>query len=237
MNTIKTGPSASRVVRAGVLVALTAGFAVAFLYDGYAGYAKENLRRFLDSAHGSSVEKPEIIWPLTASRAKEIVNQWRPGMEYREIESAVGRPGLVVNPNAYFFGPGGRLEIDREGPLAARVAWADGIHSETDQLLQRWIGYGLGAAAIGFGFRLIRVLRSRVVWGEAGLFVSGEGWVAPGELVEVRTDGMDTKGRVEIVLVREGKRKTVRLDVFDYKNLRAVVREIAETSKSGVGIT
>lgn len=229
MSSISTGPSTSRVLRAAILVFFTGGFAVAFLYDGYVGYAKENLRQFLKAVGDLDVHR-EIHWELTAERGKEFAAAWPPGTEFREIESVLGRPAYEANATAYYFGPGGRLEIRREGRFTARVSWADAVHTETDQFWQRRIGYVLIIATLGFGIRLVRVLRSRVVWNEEGLFVSGEGWFPTSQIVEVGRNRIDSDGQVEVNCACQNGRKTIRLHMADYKNLHEVLRYVSGSS-------
>ncbi len=49
MNNISSGSSAGRVIRAILLAVLVDGFAGAYLWDGYVGYARDNARALTGS--------------------------------------------------------------------------------------------------------------------------------------------------------------------------------------------
>lgn len=218
---VRSGTTMERWLRAALLAVVINGFAAAFLWDGYFGYARENVESLVKSL-GLSVEPLPAFNPnLTAELARESLDR-------QATLPAIGEPALTVGEDAYFFGPAGYIKAHRERGKSASLEWVDGpAHSATDLMYQRWIGYALGVLGLVALGHLGRVATTRAVLSDQGLAIRGKRLITIEAMHGIR-DKRTTGGTLEIEY-RDGEAaRSVELDSYVYRDRDAIVEAICE---------
>lgn len=170
--TIRSATTTERWVRALCVLALTAGFSAAFLYDGHLGYARKNARALAQLLGLPPDRLPEVRWGLSARMGRGWVEQIRRAkgvVDVPRLSEELEGPGLHREDFVYFLGPGGWLRVEAVSGKATAAEWTDGPKTEMDQKWQRWIGYALAAAALAALGNLLRVVFTRVTVEPTGL--------------------------------------------------------------------
>lgn len=228
MQNIVSGPSTERLVRTLLLMLLIDGFTLAYLWDGYGGYARQNAAELVRLLGLPVDTAPPIHSTLTASEAQRVTQSVKIGAELSTITSVLGQPGLEHGNDAYFLGPGGWLKVQKSRERIASVAWTDGPKTESDQKWQRWIGYALAACGLLIMIRLVVVASARLVLSDAGLQEGGRTPIPFDAIAAVRADPAGRSGCVEIEHSLDGRLQRVRLDRYVYKRLPEIVAAICE---------
>ncbi len=233
MEMIISGTTTERIVRATLLAVLVVVSAVAFLWDGYVGYARDNgeeLARLLGV-------DPAIVPPgnheLTQALGREIAEETRPGTPLTAAIAELGDPTLVHGEDAYYLGPCGWLHLARDGERVVSAAWIDGKRSESDQQWQRWIGYALAVLGIIATANLLRVLATRAMLSDDGLLLRGRRLIRWDDITDLRTDLSDKDGRTELTFSVGGEPRVLRLNDYVYKTLPSLVDAIRERKQFG----
>lgn len=227
MQSIVSGPSTERVVRTLLLMLLIDGFTVAYLWDGYVGYARQNaneLVRLLGLPSGAS---PPINSTLTASEGQRLAQAVRAGDELSVVTAVLGRPNLEHGGDAYFLGPGGWLKVQLAGSRIASAAWTSGPKTESDQQWQRWIGYALAVVGLIVAVRLALVLITRLTLLDDGL-LRGKQLIPLEAITALRADPAGRLGCVEIEYSLDGRLLRASLDRYVFKRLPEIVTAICE---------
>jgi hypothetical protein len=227
LSDVSTGPSVERVVRTALLMLLIDGFAVAYLWDGYAGYPRKNAKELLQLLGLSGQPLPPINPAVTAVYAKQIVQDVRPGELTSVVTSRLGEPGLRHAADLYYVGPGGWLKVAANAGRITSVAWTDGGQTESDQKWQRWIGYALCVASILVTIQMVRVVSTRLTLTPNGLQV-GRRQPIPLSAITAVAGAATARNGVEIHYIEAAAPNTLRLDPYLYKDLAPVVRAICE---------
>lgn len=227
MNAISSGTSNERIIRSILFSLLVDFFAVYFLYDGYVGYPRKNVLQLASLLGLPASQAPAANQSLSEARGQELVASVRPGETLDKLSADIGAPPIRQQDAGYFPGPGGWLRVELERDRIREARWVKGPHTEADQRIQRWIGWGL----VAFGFvatvNLARVIGTRAVLTGEGLRVSGSPLIPFESMTALRLPGTPS-GIAQLEYTREGNRKTLPLDPYFYKQAAAIAREIAQ---------
>jgi hypothetical protein len=227
MTQITSRTSTERIVRSLLLSLLVDVFAVYFLYDGYVGYPQKNAVQFASLFGQSAGEAPAPNPRLTAGQARRVVESTSAGAPLDKISAELGPPAMRQADAAYFLGPGGWLKVDIDGDRSRSAKWFDAPHTESDQSIQRLIGWMLVALGIAATLNLARVFATRAQLTDAGLQVTGRPLVPLESITAVRTS-TSAAGVSEIDYSHKGQMATLRLDPYLYKEAAAIAHAIAE---------
>ena len=228
MQQIVSGTTRERMIRSSLGVIFVSGFAIAFLWDGFAGYPRDNARQLLSTLGLDSSERHTIDPKLTASEARKLVEEFVPGTDAAAVTDRLGPPIFEHGRDSYYLGPGGHLRARIEEGRVLNVEWTDGPHTETDLTYQRWIGYVLATVGLAFIFRFLRVVGTRVSLNDAGLKVGSRPRVPFDAMTALRADDSGKGGRIELSYSIDGRNGRVRLDDYVVKDFSAIVTAICE---------
>lgn len=229
MKQIVSGTSTERIVRSLIAFLLIAGFAAAFLWDGYWGYARKN-KAELTRVLGATTTPLPMVKQLSAEEARLIASDPK-SHSLNELTQRLGEPAFRVGDSAYFVGRGGWLKASVQGDRVIKLEWIDGPHSETDQNLQRILGVLLAAIGLISLIHLIRVLNTRAIVSESGLTFGPR--TIPWDAIRGVT--ADPNGRAGVVVlghVDGAGLHQVRLDPYVYSRLPEIVSQICEIKGS-----
>lgn len=251
-----SGTTTERLLRAALLAVVINGFAAAFLWDGYFGYARQNVESLVKSlglpvqprrAGGLAGDPLPAIDPkLTKELGRSLVAQQAPARRGRipddapspgapgvlpaisRVAETLGEPALRNGDDAYYLGPAGHIKIHRSRGRIVSVEWVDGpAHTATDLVYQRWIGYVLGVLGLVSLGQFVRVATTRAVLSDEGLRIRGRPLI-PLEAISGIRDKRGSGGTVEIEF-RDGKAAgSVELDGYVYRNRDAIIEAICE---------
>jgi len=228
MQTITSGTSLERVIRTLLLMVLIAGFAAAYLWDGYVGYARRNAEELVTLLGETPAVLPLANPLLTTAEGRRMSQAAIPGDGSSAIPSVLGQPTLRHGNDAYFLGPGGWLKVQRTGDRIVGVAWTDGPKTESDQRWQRWIGYALAVGGLIVAVRVALVLATQLTLSDEGLQIRGQRLIPLDAITALRADPSGRAGCVEIEYSLAGRPQPLRLDVYVYKRLPEIVVAICE---------
>jgi len=228
MQTITSGTSLERVIRTLLLMVLIAGFAVAYLWDGYVGYARRNAEELVTLLGETPAVLPLANPLLTAAEGRRMSQAAIPGDGSSAIPSVLGQPTLRRGNDAYFLGAGGWLKVQWTGDRIVGVAWTDGPKTESDQRWQRWIGYALAVGGLIVAVRVALVLATHLTLSDEGLQIRGQRLIPLDAITALRADPSGRAGCVEIEYSLAGRSQRLRLDVYVYKRLPEIVVAICE---------
>ena len=228
MQSIVSGTSTERVVRTLLLMLLIDGFTVAYLWDGYVGYTRQNANEFVRLLGLPSNATPSINSTLKASEAQRIAQVIKAGDDLSAVTAVLGKPSLEQGGDAYFLGPGGWLKVQLTGNRIANVTWTNGPKTESDQQWQRWIGYSLAVVGLIFAVRLALILTTRLTLSDDGLWMRGQRLIPFDAITALRADPAGRSGCVELEYSRLGRLNRLRLDAYAYKELPRMVAAICE---------
>jgi hypothetical protein len=227
MTTITSRTSTERIVRSLLLSLLVDVFAIYFLYDGYVGYPQKNAVQFASLFGKSVAEAPAPNSQVTAERGRRITESMRAGEPLEKVTAEFGPPAVRQADAAYFLGPGGWLKVDVEGDRVRAAKWFDAPHTESDQSIQRILGWILVAVGFAATLNLARVLATRAQLTDAGLQVTGRSLV-PFESMTALRHSTSAAGVSELDYSHNGQSSTLRLDPYLYKEASNIARAIAE---------
>ncbi len=224
---LSTGPSVERVVRTALLMLLIDGFAVAYLWDGYRGYARKNSHELLQLLGLADQPAPPIDSALTAAHAKQVTAETKPGEPTSNFTSKLGEPGLRHGDDAYYIGPGGWLRVASRDGRVVSIGWTNAGKTEADQKWQRWIGFALLAASALILVQLARVASSRLTLTDAGLQVGKRVSIPLAAITTVQPDPPGAPGCVDVRYVSDGGPTVLRLDPYIHRAIGPIVAELS----------
>ncbi len=223
MQAIHSRTTTERVIRAVLLVVMVNGLSVAFLWDGYVGYARDNVDVLVKSLGLSSQPAPSIDPEITEERGRELAGAIGKRAPLADVTSQFGEPALEHEGNLYFIGPGGHLRVVVDRGHVTAVDWNRGAHGESDLVWQRWIGFilaGLGGFCL---IHLFRVIRTRVSLTDEGLKIDRRAPILLEAITGVSFTG-DARGEVVSISYDDnGQSREVRLGGYIVKELPAIV--------------
>lgn len=228
MHPIISRTTTERIVRATLAALLINGFAIAFLWDGYVGYARKNVEQLVVSLGLDLHPLPVIDKNFTAMAGDQLARELREGLSSEEVETRLGAAALSHGDDLYYLGPGGHLRIHLDHARVESAEWIDGIHAETDLAWQRWIGYALAVFGMASAVQFLRVVTIRVSLTGEGLKVRGGQRIPFSAMTKLLAD-RSGKGRgVKLEYSVDGRMGSVKLDDYDVKKLPEIVAAICE---------
>ncbi|UCE58571.1 MAG: hypothetical protein JSU63_14135 [Phycisphaerales bacterium] len=229
MQPIHSGTTTERLVRSGILVLLVLGFAIAFLWDGYIGYARKNAIALIESVGVSRERTPAVNPNLTAENAQQIITELQAGMPVDDVKARLGKWPLEHDGVLYYMGPGGYLQLNIERELLTAVEWKDGPHkTESDQGWQRWIGYAMVAIGMICIARFMQIARTRVSLTQAGLQIRGHPLIPFEAMTVLRAGDRDARETITLEYSIGGRTGTVLLESCVIKRFPEIVNGIRE---------
>ena len=228
MPTITSGTTTERIVRNALVMLLVDGFTVAYVWDGYVGYARQNaaeLARVVGMGTASSLASNPR---MTTAEGRRIAAETQPGAKLDDITSALGAPTVTKDEEVYFLGPGGWLRLRLEKGAIVSAVWTDGKRSESDQKWQRGIGFVLAIVGVVLTVQLARVVSTRATLSDAGLQVSGRPLIPFEAMTGLRVPGGGKGGRVELEYSLDGRRGVIHLDEYVFREAPAIAAAIRE---------
>ncbi len=240
---VRSGTTTERLLRAALLAVVINGFAVAFLWDGYFGYARQNVESLVKSlglsarqAGFASDPLPAIDPKLTRELGRSLVGRipndapspGAPGVlpAISRVAETLGEPALLNGDDAYYLGPAGHIKTHRSHGRIVSVEWVDGpAHTATDLDYQCWIGYVLGVLGLVSLGQFIRVSTTRAALSDEGLRIRGKQLITLEAISGIR-DKRESGGTVEIEF-RDGEAAcSVELDGYVYRDRDAIIEAI-----------
>ncbi len=228
MHPIHSGTTGGRIARAALLAILINGFAVAYLWDGYAGYARDNVKVVVESLGLPTDPLPTIDPELTEAEGPRLAREMADAGAAAAVTARLGEPALRHGDDVYYFGPAGHLRLKTAEARVVGADWKDGAHSASDLKWQRWIGYVLALVGLVTIVHFVRVVTTRVTLTEDGLRI-GRRPAIPFEAItglSVSSGGKDEVANVEYNL--KGQSGAVRLDSYVVKEVPAIAAAIRE---------
>ena len=228
MQPIHSGTTGGRIARAALLVILINGFSVAYLWDGYAGYARDNVKVVVESLGLPTDPLPTIDPGLTKAEGSHLARETADAGTIAAVTAQLGEPALRHGEDMYYFGPAGHLRVKTAGARVVGADWKDGSHSAADLKWQRWIGYVLALVGLVTIVHFIRVVTTRGSLTEDGLRI-GRRPAIPFDAItglSVSSGAKDDVISVEYTL--EGQSGAVRLDSYVIKQTPAIAAAIRE---------
>ncbi len=226
MQTISTGPSTERILRAALVMVLVDVFTVLFAYDGFIGYAQKNateLARLLGLPAG---EAPAFDENMTAARGQAVAQGLRAGEGIDAVKQQLGQPSAEKDGSLYYLGRGGWLRVDTDAGRVRAAQWQNAAHTETDQQWQRWIAYALGVMGLIVTFNFARVISDRLVLSKEGLKLFGRPAIEWDAITALR-QGPGAGGSIEVEYRSDGMSQCLRFDDYRFKHLAAISAAIA----------
>jgi len=220
---IHSGTTTERVVRTALLASIVVGFAIAFLWDGHAGYIRKNARSLVESLGLPPEQAPAVNRQLTASEARRIMDELGAEPPRDEILSWFGDPPLRHEDKMYYVGPGGHLWFRLERGQVREMGWAWGEYNETDLRWQRWIGYILSVAGVALILRFVKAATSGVTLTETGMKLTGRPLIPYDAMTVLRTGGTRDPDSVTLEYVLDGRSRIVRFDSYLVKEFSAIL--------------
>jgi hypothetical protein len=235
MQRIASGPSRERIVRHLLVTLLVTAFSVAFLLDGFGGYAENNVRQLVKSLGLPADHLPRHDQELTVAAAAAHRKNLTGGMTAGAVTEMLGEPAIRHGDAWYYLGPGGHLRADfaegqagRETGRLESATWVAGVHTETDIRLQKLIGFGLAAPAIVLIFVFVRVVTRRTVLDDRGLQVPGRPIIPWETITDLGAAGDRDSLSVELTHVASGAPAPLYLERYDVVRLADFVDAICE---------
>jgi hypothetical protein len=228
MQPIVSGTTTERIVRTTLLTILVNGFAIAFLWDGYVGYARENAGQLIQSLGLDLDTSPPINQGLTAAKARQIVDEIERAGTVTAVKTALGKPTIERGGDAFYLAPGGHLHIRLEQSRVTGIEWVDGAHTETDQAMQRLLGQLMGLVGLALLCQFVRVITTRVSLTDTGLKVRGMSLIPFTAMTTLRASSSGKTGLVHLEYTRNGRKGVLRLDNYVIKRFDAMIGAICE---------
>lgn len=228
MTPIISGTTVERIIRTLLFSVLVDVFAVLYLRDGYVGYQRQNAQEFAKLLGLPTDAAPPIRGELSTAEGRRLAAELKSGEELSKVAGRFDSPSLRQPDAAYYLGPGGWLKLSLRGDRVQEATWTNAGHTESDQQLQRWIGFALLVVGVGATFQLARVLSTRATLSDTGLRISGRPPIPFEAMTELRKPRSGRVGVVELAYTQDGLGGVVQLDDYVIKKLPAIVAAICE---------
>lgn len=228
MQPIHSGTTTERLVRALLLVILMNGFAIWYLWDGYAGYPRANARALIELLGLQGDPAPVINWELTEQSANRIISDLEDRATGADVESRLGEPALQHGSNTYYLGRGGHLRVSMNGNRVAEMLWGQGRYSESEQRSQRGIGYVLGVIGLAAIGHLLGVLVTRVSLTDEGLKIGRRPMIPLDAITGLAIPDRARGAAVVVEYVIDGRPGSAPLDAYIVKEQPAIIAAIRE---------
>lgn len=144
----ETGPRRRSIWGALLMPLLVTGFAVAFLWDGFVRYPRQNAAELFRRQGQTGESLPSADARLTAHLARDHIAALPAGTPDSDVIARLGEPSLRAGDRLFYLGHGGALHVELRAGLVEQAGWEDALHSATDLAVQRWIGAILAVASV-----------------------------------------------------------------------------------------
>lgn len=202
---IESGPNAERKVRSFLLFLLVAIFAILFGYDGWFGYARNNVKDFLmtlpadQRPPAGSLPVYEAVNDENISRLKELKIQSTESPEAAIGAILGGPPSLRTADAMYWIGPAHKVRfVLRDGRLTGEINADKLKHTDTDIRWQKYYGYGLTVLAAMALIYVIRVRTARARLDESGLTLRSGPTISWESMKSLDSSSFRKKGWVDL---------------------------------------
>ncbi|MBN2561431.1 MAG: hypothetical protein JXQ75_10925 [Phycisphaerae bacterium] len=232
---VESGPTGERKIRTLLLFLMMAVFAVYFAYDGWWGYPKQNKEEHLEqlsseqraAAKGARVY--ETVTKESMADVSEALNKFDTATKREALEEVFGGPPSYENSEAwYYFGPVCWIKIPLRGGRPGKPLVQSAGKSETDIFWQKLLAVLLGVASLYVAWRLVHVVRTRLILDESGLVYRGKGPIPWDDLKGLDSERFTKKGWVDLVYTAGGAEQKVRLDEYHLAKFDEVIDEICK---------
>lgn len=232
LNPIHSGTSTERIVRSLVLLVLVAGFAAWSLWDGYAGYPRENVRAVFEDVLG--VDPPNPLPTPRASVTPALDAQFNTGDPFDQAETDISAPAFRNEQGniVVYIGHGGFVRVELAQGEITNHGWVEGPkRTTTDVTWQKGIGFILSPVALLALLNLARVIGTRASLADEGLKLPGRKLIALSSISAVR-DGAyrDTHW---IDYDADGTARSAKLDAYVITAAPAIVAAIRRQLDTG----
>ncbi len=228
MEPIRSGTTTERLVRTTVPVVAVIGFAAAFLWDGMVGYPRESASQLAASLGMPAEPAPAYDPELTVDVARQLIAEIPPGAASAAIAAKLGEPTFTFGDAAFYLGPAGYIRATLQREKLKAIEWVDGIHTETDLILQQWLGGILAVMGMVLLVQFGRVATTRVELTEAGLKIRGKSPIPFEAMTAIQADHLKTHGYCVLEYTRGNRKDVVRLDGYIIRRRDEIVRAICE---------
>lgn len=214
MEMIQSGTTVARILRAALVLAMTGGFAAAFLFDGFFGYPRLNAMALAESLALPLETMPHINAQLTAEMAEAIRSRVGVGDPLTALTDDLGDPDLHHNKDVYYLGPGGHLRATVDRGRIRELGWVGGRKSESELRWQQYLGFALSVVALASLVRLILLLTMRVTISSQGLKLPGRRMIGFDAMTALKSEEKPSFGRLVLEYDVGGGSRTVTLDRY-----------------------
>ncbi len=232
---IESGPTTERRVRTSLGFLMVAVFAVWFGYDGWIGYPEHNREEHLEQL---AVEEREqaanlpVYDSVTEAENDGLAKALRqPNLAAQEqaLERLYGAPPSFRGKAAwYYFGPVYCVKIPIDGGKLGDAMPLRLQKTALDILLQKGLAIALGIVGLVLGWQVLGVMRTRLRLDDEGLVYRGRGRVAWDDMKSLRSGEFAKKGWVDLVYMRGGAERLLRLDEYHLAEFVAALNQICE---------
>lgn len=220
---IESGPTGERRVRTLLLFVMVAGFSGWFGYDGWVGYPKRNFEENIaqvplekrDEARAQARVYPDVTTAILRQAEEAVRGSFNQAARRAALENLLGGPPSWEGPDLwYYFGPDFRIAVSFKGGSPPTVTGQPTEKKAVDILLQKALAVGLGVVSVYVLGLLISVFTTWAVLDDDGLTYRCKGTVRWDEMKALASERFAAKGWVDLVYVRDGAERQLRLDEY-----------------------
>ncbi len=220
---IESGPTGERRVRTLLLFVMVAGFSGWFGYDGWVGYPKKNFEEIFalvplekrEDARAQARVYPNATAAVFRQAEEAVRGSFNQTARRAALENLLGGPPSWEGPDLwYYFGPDFRITVSLKGGSPPTVTGQPTEKKAVDILLQKALAVGLGVVSVYVLVLLISVFTTRAVLDGDGLAYRGQDTVRWSEMQALASERFAAKGWVDLVYVRDGVERQLRLDEY-----------------------
>jgi hypothetical protein len=246
MERIESGTTGERRIRCLIFIAMCVIFCVWFAYDGWVGYAQENLKWAAQNLPPGAPPMDELKTNPKVTLASLVKFRDRVKIEGKvftrdDFDALFGEPAYVDTngdeTTLYYIGPAvflsvmlsdGQFVYQGEQRFKEKVkAEENRQHGEGSIRAQQNWSIGLGIIIIIAILQFIRIVRTKVVVDDEGLTYNSKRipWDA---MVELDASRYHSKGWVELEFTAGDETDSLRIDSYKVQKFREVVGAIVE---------
>ncbi len=229
MQPITTRSTRERIIRNSLLTVMLLGFAAWSFYDGYEGYPQDNLEQARKALPADAQASAEINPQITRDSLPPI----GVGLTMRELIEQIGPPAWQGEAKdniyrAYWFGPAITLIVRYDSmKYVTEAEVRDGVHTETDLVVQKGMGVVVGLLGLYALIRIIGMVAGRVTLSDAGLKPPLRPLIPYDAMTGWDTTEYKEKGRIYLAYAQNGDEKVYVLDDYKLAAFRPIVDEIS----------
>lgn len=227
---IESGPNAERKVRSFLLFLMVAVFAGWYGYDGWVGYARDNVNDFLKTLPAEHRPKPgdlkvyETVNEESIARLQNLKVHIE-GNPETAIGNVLGGPPSLKTPDSwYYIGPAHIVRFALREGRPVEVNLVKTPHTATDIRWQKYYGYGLTVLAACALIYVIRVRMAKARLDDTGLTLGSPPTIAWDAMKRLDTTHFRKKGWVE--LYHGDPEEPAKIDEYHYAKFDEIIDAI-----------